>query len=41
LDGGATRLGGLEMKVDGVIWGGVDKVKTVVGQSYEERKGAY
>jgi hypothetical protein len=41
LDGGATKLGGLEMKVDGVIWGGVDKVRTVVGQSYEERKGAY
>lgn len=41
LDSGATKLAGLEMSVDGVIWGGVDKVSYVEGQKYEARDGSY
>jgi hypothetical protein len=41
LDGGATKLSGLEMRVDGMIWSGLGEVKSVEGQKYEARKGAY
>jgi hypothetical protein len=41
LDSGATKLGGLEMGVDGIIWSGLGEIKTVEGQKYETRKGAY
>jgi hypothetical protein len=41
LDSGATKLGGLEMGVDGIIWSGLGEIKTVEGQKYEARKGAY
>jgi hypothetical protein len=41
LDAGATKLGGLEMGADAVIWSGLGEVKTVEGETYVERKGAY
>jgi hypothetical protein len=39
LDAGETRLGGLELGVDGVVWSGLGEVSAVKGQGYEERKG--
>jgi hypothetical protein len=41
LDSGATKLGGLEMVVDGEIWTGLREVKVVEGAKYEAREGAY
>ncbi|KAF2034960.1 beta-galactosidase precursor [Setomelanomma holmii] len=41
LDAGATKVEGLELSVDGVIWSGLGEVRTVEGSTYEERKGAY
>jgi hypothetical protein len=41
LDGGATKVEGLELSVDGLVWSGLGNVRTVEGQKYEERKGAY
>jgi hypothetical protein len=41
LDAGATKLAGLEMSVDGVIWSGLGDVGVVQGQKYEVRAGAY
>lgn len=40
LDAGATKIAGLELAVDGEIWGGVD-AGVVKGQTYEARAGAY
>jgi hypothetical protein len=40
LDAGATKIEGLELAVDGEVWGGVE-VDVVDGQKYEPRKGAY
>lgn len=41
LDGGATKLDGLELEVDGVVASGLGEVETVEGSRYEVRKGAY
>jgi hypothetical protein len=41
LDGGATKLDGFEMGIDGVVWSGLGEVKYVEGQTYSQRKGAY
>jgi hypothetical protein len=41
LDGGATKLGGLDMGVDAVMWSGLGEVKTVEGETYAARDGAY
>jgi hypothetical protein len=41
LDGGATKLDGFEMGIDGVVWSGLGEVKYVEGQTYAQRKGAY
>jgi hypothetical protein len=41
LDGGATKLGGLEMGVDGVVWSGLGEIATVEGEKYGKRDGAY
>jgi hypothetical protein len=41
LDGGATKVQGLELTVDGLVWSGRGEVKTVDGQIYQERTGAY
>jgi hypothetical protein len=41
LDGGATKLGGLEMGIDGVVWSGLGTVKTVEGEEFGGRSGAY
>lgn len=41
LDGGATKLDGLELGVDGVVASGLGEVKFVEGSRYEARKGAY
>lgn len=41
LDGGATKLEGLELTVDATIWSGLGEVGTVKGEVYEKRAGAY
>lgn len=41
LDGGATKVQGLELTVDGLLWSGRGEVRTVDGQTYQERQGAY
>lgn len=41
LGAGATRVQGLELGVDGVFWGGVGDVRTVVGSGWVRREGAY
>lgn len=41
LEEGATKVGGLELSVDSVIWSGFGNVGLVEGQKYEERAGAY
>jgi hypothetical protein len=41
LDGGAMKVGGLELTVDAQIWSGYSKVGTVEGQGYEKREAAY
>ncbi|CAA9958345.1 Beta-galactosidase [Pyrenophora teres f. maculata] len=41
LDGGAAKVEGLELTVDAMIWSGMQTVKTVEGQVYEPRTGAY
>ena len=40
LDAGATKIDGLELTVDGEVWGGLE-VGVVEGQKYEAREGAY
>lgn len=40
-DGGATKLGGLELGIDGIVWSGLGSVGVVKGQVYEKRDGAY
>ncbi|KAI4947681.1 hypothetical protein J4E91_006503 [Alternaria rosae] len=40
LDGGATKVEGLELEVDAEIWSGMKKVGTVMGMEYEKRDGA-
>lgn len=40
LDAGATKIEGLELVVDGQVWGGLD-VGVVEGQKYKAREGAY
>jgi hypothetical protein len=41
LDGGAAKVDGLEMAVDAEIWSALGKVRSVDGQVYEKREGAY
>jgi hypothetical protein len=41
LDDGPTKIEGLELGVDSVIWSGYGDVSVVKGQTYEKRKGAY
>ncbi|KAF2133891.1 glycoside hydrolase family 35 protein [Dothidotthia symphoricarpi CBS 119687] len=41
LDMGATKVAGLELTVDGEVWGGVGEVSVVEGQTYAEREGTY
>lgn len=41
LDDGPTKIQGLELQVDAVIWSGRGDVRVVEGQTYEEREGAY
>lgn len=41
LDGGATKIEGLELTVDATIWSGLGETGTVEGQKYEKRAGAY
>lgn len=41
LDSGATKVEGLELTVDGIIWSGLGNVGVVAGQKYEVRSGAY
>jgi hypothetical protein len=41
LDAGPTKLAGLELTVDAIVWSGLGEVKTVEGQTYEKRDGAY
>ncbi|KAI4695619.1 hypothetical protein J4E81_005945 [Alternaria sp. BMP 2799] len=38
LDGGATKVEGLELEVDAEIWSGMKKVGTVMGMEYEKRE---
>jgi hypothetical protein len=40
LDAGATKIEGLELTVDGEVWGGLE-VGVVEGQKYEAREGVY
>lgn len=41
LDKEETKLEGLELVVDGVVWSGRGDVSVVEGKKYEEREGAY
>ncbi|KAH7388838.1 beta-galactosidase precursor [Pyrenochaeta sp. MPI-SDFR-AT-0127] len=41
LDSGATKVAGLELNVDGLVWSGLREVRPVEGQKYEKRDGAY
>jgi hypothetical protein len=41
LDAGATKLAGLDMSVDGVVWSGLGDIGVVEGQKYGARAGAY
>ncbi|KAH7414044.1 beta-galactosidase precursor [Phaeosphaeria sp. MPI-PUGE-AT-0046c] len=41
LDGGASKLDGLELGVDGIVASGLGEVKTVEGSRYGVRQGAY
>ncbi|KAF1840936.1 glycoside hydrolase family 35 protein [Cucurbitaria berberidis CBS 394.84] len=41
LDGGKTKIEGLELSVDGLVWSAIGEVRTVEGQKYEGRQGAY
>ena len=41
LDGGSTKVDGLELEVDAEIWSGMKSVATVMGSEYEKREGAY
>lgn len=41
LDSGATKIQGLELSIDGLVWSGLGEVSTVEGQKYEKRDGAY
>lgn len=41
LDGGATKVEGLELSVDGLVWSGLGEVRTVEGEVYKSREGAY
>lgn len=41
LDAGATKVGGLELVADAVVWSGYGDVGVVEGMGYEEREGAY
>ncbi|EMD61501.1 hypothetical protein GGP41_004108 [Bipolaris sorokiniana] len=41
LDAGATKIGGLELKVDAEIWSGLGDVAVVEGEGYKKREGAY
>jgi hypothetical protein len=41
LDGGATKVEGLELTVDAQIWRGLREVRTTEGSKYEKREGAY
>lgn len=41
LDDGPTKIQGLELGVDSVIWSGRGDVSVVEGQTYEARKGTY
>lgn len=41
LDDGPTKVGGLELTVDGMVWSGYGEIRVVEGQMYEEREGAY
>jgi hypothetical protein len=40
-DGGATKLGGLELGIDGIVWSGLGEVRPVKGETYKAREGAY
>ena len=41
LDSGATKVEGLELSIDGLVWTGRGDVATVQGQKYAKREGAY
>jgi len=41
LEGGATKLDGLALAVDGVLWSGLGEVGTVEARHYEKRVGSY
>ncbi|KAF1956364.1 beta-galactosidase precursor [Byssothecium circinans] len=41
LDSGATKLGGLSLGADAVVWSGFGEVEVVEGSRYERREGAY
>jgi len=41
LDAGATKVQGLELGIDGLVWSGFGEVSVVEGQTYEARAGAY
>ncbi|KAJ4367445.1 hypothetical protein N0V83_007028 [Neocucurbitaria cava] len=41
LDDEETKIEGLDLSVDGLIWSAIGEVGTVEGQTYESREGAY
>lgn len=41
LDAGATKVEGLELTVDANVWSGLSEIKTVVGETYQQRTGTY
>jgi hypothetical protein len=41
LDGGATKVEGLELTIDAQIWRGLREVRNSEGSKYEKREGAY
>ncbi|KAF2189615.1 glycoside hydrolase family 35 protein [Zopfia rhizophila CBS 207.26] len=41
LDGGGVKVQGLELGIDGLVWSGFGSVRTVEGDVFKEREGAY
>lgn len=41
LDAGPTKVGGLDLTVDGIVWTGLGEIGVVQGEKYKKREGAY